>query len=73
METLFFILECDFFLLKTKTIQKKLYSLQLYAVFYYLCIRYPALGNLKAAFIALACGIFALNFRKCEGSANDTT
>ena len=34
-----FILEHDFFLLKTKTIQKKLYSLQLYAVFYYLCKR----------------------------------
>ena len=27
------------FLLKTKTIQKKLYFLQLYAVFYYLCRR----------------------------------
>ena len=46
----FSFLSVIFFLLKTKTIQKKLYSLQLYAVFYYLCIRNPALGNLKASF-----------------------
>ena len=35
----FSFLSVIFFLLKTKTIQKKLYSLQLYAVFYYLCKR----------------------------------
>ena len=73
METLFFILECDFFYWKRRQYKKNSipYNYTQFFIIFAEDILRSAIW--KQAFIALACDIFALNFRKCEGSANDTT
>ena len=65
METLFFILECDFFFTENEDNTKKTLFLTIIRSFFIIFAEDKLHSAIrKQAFIALACGIFALNYRK---------
>ena len=64
METLFFILECDFFTENEDNTKKTLFLTIIRSFFIIFAEDILHSAIRKQAFIALACGIFALNFRK---------
>lgn len=64
METLFFILECDFFTENEDNTKKTLFLTIIRSFFIIFAEDKLRSAIRKQAFIALACGIFALNFRK---------